>query len=72
MVWLQGSAEVLARLVASLDQPELAEYVTFPTTTGLVIHLTPVDDLAAYLGRLTFVTVKSHNAEKRSAELERK
>lgn len=52
-------SRLLSQLVEVSDQPELAEYVTFPTTNGMTIHLSPVNDVPAFVKRLTFVKVIS-------------
>lgn len=64
--------KLLEQLVEASDQPDAAEYVTFPIGTGTVIQLSPVRDLEEFVARLTFVTVKSQDAAKRSVEIERK
>lgn len=64
--------DLLEQLRQATDHPDLTEYVTFPTTAGMVIQLSPVGNLDEFLNRLTFVTVKSHDAEKRAVEIERK
>jgi len=65
-------SRLLEQLVEASDQPDLAEYVTFPTTTGLTIHLSPVTDVEKFLTRLTFAKVTKHDAAARQIELELK
>lgn len=65
-------SELLGQLRHVTDHPDLTEYVTFPTTTGMVIQLSPVGNVDEFLNRLTFVTVKSHDTKSRSVEIERK
>lgn len=64
--------EFLDELVPTADDPEKAEYVTFPTARGMTIQLSPVENLDAFLRRLTFATVKGHDAETRSVDVEPK
>jgi len=64
-------SKLLQQLVAACDQPDAAEYVTFPTGKGTLIQLSPVRNFEEFVARLMFVTVKSQDAGKRSVEVAR-
>jgi hypothetical protein len=64
--------DLLEQLVQTADDPAAAEYVTLPTVTGTVIQLSPVENVAEFLRRLSFATVKSHDATARSVVIERR
>jgi hypothetical protein len=62
--------ELLDQLVQATGHPAEAEYLMFPTTTGMMIYLSPIDDFADFVRRLTFVRVKSQDEAERSVEIE--
>ena len=63
--------DLLQQLVRICDQPDAAEYVTLPTGKGTLIQLSPVRNFDEFVSRLTFVTVQSQDAGKRSVEIQR-
>ncbi len=64
--------DLLAEFVQAADQPDAAEYVTFPASAGTVIQLSPVENFEAFLQRLVFVDVKGHDVQGRSVDVVRK
>lgn len=63
--------DLLNRLIAATDSPDAGEYLTFPSATGTVIQISPVADFDEFVTRLTFVAVKSTDAEARRVDIER-